>query len=205
MPLLWLLLFSPLNSSGQEICIRDGFSPNEWLVVGQKFEHSTHIESFPIHLIEARKYVGIVEVTKNSSPDIDRWLRYCGLNPGNPYCASFVSTMIGEAKVKAPKIRSGLARKFITPKSIPAGKVLLGMIKIEPGAIIVWQNGNTIFGHVGFVIKWDKDKGTTVEANTGKSNRGSQSDGEGVWKRSRAIVPGNMFRITYFTKVSYKE
>lgn len=157
----------------------------------------------PKHPQLAESFVGVKEVTNNSSPEINVWLKYVNLRPGSPYCAAFVSYCIGTSGAKEPNIRSGLARNFITKKSIPASKVLLGIVKIEPGTILVWRRGNTIFGHTGFVKEWGTTSGTTIEANTSSGNQGSQSNGDGVYIRQRTIVPGASFRITDFTPVTY--
>jgi hypothetical protein len=159
----------------------------------------------PNHLEIALQYEGVTEVTKNSSPEIDMFLKYVGLSPGNPYCSSFVSYCIGEANVDEPTVRSGLARKFILKESIPASKVLLKQVEIPTGSIVVWKQGNTVFGHVGFTtLNWIGKEGYTIEANTGSGNTGSQRDGEGIYQRRRNIVPGAAFRITHFTLVKYK-
>lgn len=156
------------------------------------------------HIDIALKYEGVTEVSKNSSPEIDVFLKYVGLSPGNPYCASFVSYCIGEAKVREPKIKSGLARSFIITKSIPVSKVLTGEIKIPAGSIVVWKQGNTVFGHVGFTtLEWIGKEGYTIEANTGSGDKGNQRDGEGIYQRRRRITPGAAFRITHFTLVNY--
>ena len=72
------------------------------------------------------------------------------------------------------------------------------LFRSPAGTIIVWRRGNTLFGHAGVVEKWNGKKGTTVEGNTSSGAKGSQSDGDGVWRRRRAIDPSNFFRITDF-------
>lgn len=158
----------------------------------------------PKHIAIALKFVGEQEVKRNSSPVIDSMLASVNLRPGNPYCAAGVSFCLTKAGATMPKVRSGLARNFVTKQSIPASKVLLGIVKIEQGTILIWRDGNTIHGHTGFVLAWEKDKGTTWEANTSSGIRGSQRDGEGIYIRRRTIVPGAAFRITDFTPVSYE-
>ena len=161
------------------------------------------VSQVPKHLEIALQYENVTEVKKNSSPEIDTFLKYVGLSPGNPYCAAFVSFCIGTADVLLPKIKSGLARKFITKQSIPASKVLTGEITIPAGSITIWQNGNTIYGHTGFVLEsWKGPKGKTIEANT--NSYLFSSDGEGIYINERNIKPGNAFRITYFTLVEYE-
>lgn len=155
------------------------------------------------HLDIARQYVGITEVTRNSSPDIDRMLRFVNLRPGDPYCAAFVSYVIHNAGVIFPTVRSGLASNFITVRSIRASEVLIGIRDVPPGSIAIWRRGNTIFGHAGFVTSWNLESGSTIEANTSSGNTGSQSDGDGIYVRTRRIVPGAMFRIVSFTPVKY--
>jgi hypothetical protein len=165
---------------------------------------SVGLSQTPKHLEIALSYVGVTEVKPNSSPEIDMWLKYVGLNPGYAYCAAYVSYCIGTANVREPKIRTARAQSFITSKSIPASKVLRGEVEIPIGSIVIWKNGNTMFGHVGFnTIEWRGATGETVEANTSSSNRGNQREGEGVYLKKRRIVPTEVFRITHFTLVHY--
>ena len=84
-----------------------------------------------------------------------------------------------------------------------ASRVLLGQKVPKGGDLIIWRKGNTIFGHIGFVLTWDGACGTTIEANTSDGAYGSQSNGDGVYVRERCIQPGNYFRIVSFTPVTY--
>lgn len=159
----------------------------------------------PPHLMLALSYVGEKEVTNNSSPVIDKWLAYVRLNPGYAYCAANVSYCIGVSGVSYPKVRSARAQSFILPGSISAAKMLRDNITIPKGSIVVWKDGNTAFGHVGFVREdWQGADGKTVEANTSGNNRGSQREGEGVHLKDRRIIITAAFRITHFTLVSYE-
>jgi hypothetical protein len=158
----------------------------------------------PKHLKLALSYEGHTEVNKNSSPEIDKFLKYTGFPPGTPYCAAFVSSIIGWSDVSYPKIKTALATNFITPKSVKASDVLIGIKKVKSGDIIVWRKGETIFGHTGFVVSWDQKSGKTIEANTSSGSKGSQRDGEGIYVRYRTIIPGAAFRITHFTPVIYE-
>jgi len=85
--------------------------------------------------------------------------------------------------------------------SIKANDVLLGTKIIPDGSLIIWEKGSTISGHIGFVEKWNKISGKTIEGNTSSGKVGSQSDGDGVYVRTRYIEPANYFRITSFTLV----
>lgn len=162
------------------------------------------IADYPAHLSVALSYVGITEAGNNTGPEIDAFLASVNLPPGNPYCAAFVSHCLIRGHATRPNVRSALARDFVRPESLDARKVLLGQAEAPVGAILVYRRGQTIFGHTGFVLRWDEAHGTTVEGNTSPGATGSQADGEGVYIRQRTIYPGNHFRITDFTPVSYE-
>lgn len=158
------------------------------------------------HLTLAATYVGTQELTgENDGPEVERFLESVGLQAGNPYCAAFISYVLDETSgIDKPTVRSGLASHFITDESINARHVLRGVEQVDPGSIVIWQRGNTIYGHAGFI---EEQEGTnqfsTIEANTSSGVYGNQADGDGVWRRSRTIQPGNYFRITRFTPVAY--
>lgn len=162
-------------------------------------------QGMPAYMDTALSYVGTTEQAPNQGPAIDRFLSDVHLQPGNPYCAAFVSYSLDAAgNVLSPTVRSGLATNFITARSIPSRLVLRGTVSIPTGAILIFRKGQTIHGHTGFVIVWAKSEGITVEANTSPDRSGNQSDGGGVWIRHRAIQPANYFRITDFTPVRVK-
>ena len=111
----------------------------------------------------------------------------------------------GRPGVRAPLdgrgrvIRSGLAARFITARSIRASEALRGVKRVPPGTVVIWRRGNGPFGHAGFVVSWDGASGETVEGNTSSGQAGSQRDGDGVWRRQRRITPGSYFRIVSFS------
>jgi hypothetical protein len=108
-----------------------------------------------------------------------------------------VNFCLDSAGVKGlPFTGSGLARSFATKNKTIKASTFNG--QLPAGTIIVWRRGNTLFGHAGVVEKWNGTKGTTIEGNTSSGAKGSQSDGDGVWRRRRAIDPSNFFRITDF-------
>ncbi|MDQ7818832.1 MAG: hypothetical protein RDU14_17525 [Melioribacteraceae bacterium] len=156
------------------------------------------------HLTIAESFVGVSETTgKNDGPEVEMFLKSVGRRKGDSWCSAFVSYCLTIADVKEPKVRSGLARDFKRSKYvIPASEVLRGVKTIPPGSIVGWEKGNTIFGHIGFVLTdWKKQYGTTIEGNTSSGVKGSQSDGDGVYIRSRSIQPANYFRIMWFILV----
>jgi hypothetical protein len=160
-------------------------------------------QSASYHVDVAQRYVGLREYANNRGDVIDTWNKYVGSPVGSPYCAAFVSYCIGNGNVKEPRIRTGLATRFIIPaRSIRAEFVLSGQRTVRDGSIVIWRKGNTMFGHVGFVEKqMQRNQFSTIEANTNSGDRGSQRDGNGVYRRVRVIQPFSVFRITHFTEV----
>lgn len=172
------------------------------LVLG--LHNITVCQSVPKHILIAEKYVGTTELTgNNDGPFIDYIIKRGGGSKHSSYCAYFVTFCIDSAKVKTPTVRTGLAINFKTKNSIPAKDVLIGKTKIKCGTILIFQHGNTIHGHTGFVLNWYKQSGTTIEGNTSPGIKGSQSNGDGIWKKNRSIEPLNYFRIISFTPVTY--
>lgn len=158
------------------------------------------------HLDIAQTFVGIKEATgHNDGIEVEMFLQSVGRKKGDSWCSAFVSFCLQSADVKEPKIRSGLARAFKKSKGlINANDVLRGTKKVESGSIIGWEKGNMVFGHIGFTLtKWNKQYGITIEGNTSSGVKGSQSDGDGVYIRSRSIQPANYFRIKWFVPVTY--
>lgn len=147
----------------------------------------------------AQSLVGVKEEKTNGGYWVDKFLRSVGLRSGNQWCGAFVGFCLDSAKVTTLKIRSGLARRYVTKYSIKATEVIRKNMIIPSGSILVWRRGNTIFGHVGFVKSWKGKNGITVEGNTSSGKKGSQNDGDGVYQRLRSIYPLNYFRITDFT------
>lgn len=182
----------------------------EVLSWGQSKQEAYRVPSFavepiahaPAHVQYAAGFSGRVkEVTKNAGPEINIFLAAVGLGPGYPYCSAFVSYILDTFEIDKPAKRSALSTAFISDTSYRAAEVLLGIVEPQPGDIVTWRKGNGIYGHTGFVIAWNKSSGVTVEANTSPGPGGSQRDGEGVWIKSRQIVPSNYFRIVSFTPV----
>lgn len=177
--------------------------------LGEAPEADVVVRARPAHLDTALAYVGTVERGGNNrGPRVERFLASVGLGPGHPWCAAFMSYVLDAAGVRAPLdgrrrvIRSGLAARFITARSVRASEALRGVKQVPPGAVVIWRRGNGPFGHAGFAVAWDGASGETVEGNTSSGRAGSQRDGDGVWRRRRRITPGSYFRIVSFTPVN---
>lgn len=148
----------------------------------------------------ARGFIGVKEEWgTNRGYWVNRFLLSAKSKPGNQWCAAFVSFCLDSARVQSLTVRSALARSYVRKHSVKATRVISENMEIPAGSILVWRRGNTMFGHVGFVVEWRGKSGTTIEGNTSSGIRGSQNDGDGVYMRKRTINPYSYFRITDFT------
>ena len=131
-----------------------------------------------------RSYLGVREKTgQNDGPFVEKFLRYTGLGKGYAWCASFVCSCLGEAKISNP-------RSAWSPDLFPSKKVIYqpSKNKHEPpntGDVlgIYFENKKRI-AHAGFIDDWPK-VGVytfTVEGNT---NEAGSREGDGVYAKRR--------------------
>jgi len=160
-------------------------------------------ETIP-HIEIARSHIGIPP-----TDTINYWLAYVNLPPGNPWCAAAQATWLYQAGAKEPLIKTGLARNFVykTPNRlrVSAGRVLAGVITMPKGSLVVYQRGETIFGHIGATTEdWTGQRGMYISGNTSPPDSGgSEFSGGGVWEKPAAIHPAAHLRITDFVYVNY--
>lgn len=135
----------------------------------------------------------------NRSPLIDSMNRYVGSPLGSSYCAATVCYSEYKATGKST-FKTGLARNLRNKKTFGAWDVLTGKRQIKAGDIIVWQNGETVFGHAATAREdWNGWKGKTYEGNTSQGTKGSQSNGGGFYPREREISQTAYQRIKWIT------
>lgn len=157
-----------------------------------------------LYLDTAFSYIGVKEATgKNDGYEVEKFLKSVGRKKGDSWCAAFVSYCLTATNHPFP-VRSGLARSFVKKTSLLATHVLQGRKQVEIGDLIIWQNGNTISGHIGIVAIVDDKKYITIEGNTSSGQKGAQADGDGVYIRVRTIQPYNYFRVKWFTRINYE-
>jgi hypothetical protein len=115
--------------------------------------------------------IDVRELTNhNDGKAVEMYLRYCGLQKGEPWCASFVCWSFGKNEVKNP--RDGFCPALFTPtntiykrdrkiNSIPLQSDVFGIYFPEKGRI----------AHVGFIETWGTKTVTTDEGNTNRKIR----------------------------------
>lgn len=141
--------------------------------VGPRTRWAMAIEQLPAWrsraVLGALGWVGLRELgPPNTGPEIDAWLDECGVQPGNPWCAAFVSAVLRYAGIECREARvSRLAQKF------PSTSVPL------PGDIGYWLREDGT-GHCGIV--------TGVSLNQVSMCEGNSADGVRVGLRKTAAL-----------------
>lgn len=180
-------------------------------------------------IITAKKYLNVREATNNNdNPEIDKWLKNCGLGKGYSYCAAYTIYMykltFEEYKLKSPLPNyAGVARfaeySIKHPfdfKVISTKKMKWGVDKPEVGDIISWGHGTSFkgFGYMGHqgitIIPLPNQKVNSIEGNTKAGDGGDQSGTikgdmtyghEGVYIRTRSLGLNSNFPILYFIRL----
>ena len=134
----------------------------------------------------ARQEIGYQESGNNDT----KYGKWYGLN-NNPWCAMFVSwcfAQAGQIKQVSASTKKGFAscdaglKWFVKHnKTIPIGQA-------QPGDIAFFQfDDDAQPDHVGIVIRNDGKKFLwCIEGNTSGDKRGSQANGDGVYRKKRA-------------------
>lgn len=136
----------------------------------------------------ARSYVGTKELTSNSGPEIDRMLAFVRCNPGDPYCAAFVSYCICKAAVtEAPRFRpSASALRLVARNEDLRVSHADALEMLRDGTPLVFvRNHGEGKGHTGFAVGLG-DTVRTIEANTGPGPNAPALDrnGNGIFERN---------------------
>lgn len=154
-------------------------------------------------IIAAQALVGVHEVGGNNRGPIVELIQKTvdGVAGGEAWCMAMAQSCIAFAEVttgiKSPIVSSeGCLYTFNkTPIEQRVRKIPL------PGAIVIWQHGNTAQGHTGIVTASDGEIVETVEGNTdsGIGDNGSiVRDGGGVYRNRRPFLGvGNMHLVGF--------
>jgi len=113
---------------------------------------------------------------------------------GQPWCAMFVSwcfAQIGASKSIAAQNSKGFASCDVGLKWFSKNNKLVPIGQAQPGDIAFFQfDSDAQPDHVGIIIKNTGKQLVCIEGNTSSSKRGSQSNGDGVYrvKRNYSLV-----------------
>jgi cell wall-associated NlpC family hydrolase len=138
----------------------------------------------------AKKYAdeGYTE-GKNNNTSFGKWY---GMNY-QPWCAMFVSGCFNEAglvNLVAASTKKGFASCDAGASWFAKNKRIVPIGQAEPGDIVFFNfdKNPTDTEHVGIVVKNNKRTKTlvTIEGNTSGDRKGSQANGDGVFKKKRS-------------------
>lgn len=133
---------------------------------------------------EAHKWIGVVEVTRNSSPEIDGWLRRVGAAPGDPWCAAFAWCILDDA-IKALGCTNHLTGTASVHKLFErAHQHHAWWTEPGPGFVFGIDHGSGR-GHCGIVIDVAGVHLATIEGNT---NEAGSREGNAVVVKQRNVL-----------------
>lgn len=140
----------------------------------------------------ARKEIGTVEVPKDSNNIKYNTWYYGRAVSGSayPYCVVFccwVLNQAGESKAiyNGNKVAScGVLKNWASNN----GCWIADKTKMQAGDLVMYNfSGGTAPQHIGIVEKTVGSSVVAIEGNTSAGNSGSQSDGGGVYRRTRSL------------------
>lgn len=151
-------------------------------------------------------HVQEVPIGSNRGPWVDRYLESAGAEPGEPWCASFVTYLLKQCGYPPPVS----LRSSGSPTPPGAG----GAFPVGPAAVINWsrwaEHGNRIVadpgrgdlffllhangqGHIGIVL--GQAAPATIRTIEGNSNPGGSREGYEVVRRERPVAGLRFIRL----------
>lgn len=157
-------------------------------------------------LTRAQAYIGVREQPPGSNRGklIDLWNERAGVPVGSSYCCAFVHSNFSEVGVEVDGDGSKGDDDAYVP-SMYSECSAKGMARSRPyrGYVVCFDwNQDGILDHTGHIekvlaLRWAGSRFVgllrTVEANTGSGLSGSQSDGDGVYRRWRWVNSSTRF------------
>jgi len=136
----------------------DGQRLNPDGVMGPKTAWALALESLPQWrqdvVLGALKWVGLREEGVNRGTEIDAWLGACGVQPGNPWCAAFVSAILRGAGIGCTEASVARLRTKFPRTETPL-----------PGDVMCFVRADGT-GHTGIVTGVGGDRVSTCEGNS---------------------------------------
>ena len=123
---------------------------------------------------------------RNAGPDVEKYLRSCGLGPGYYWCAAYITWCHRQAGLPVPRA-SGAARNWFAGAPLYYQRGSRGsrgsLDGARPGDVmgLYYPNLGRI-GHIGFIDEVRDNVVITVEGNTGPDGG---RDGDGVYRKRR--------------------
>jgi hypothetical protein len=177
----WAILFGLNQVPTSEV------APNDLLTEAVKIAHSQ---------------IGIMEKPpgSNRGPEVDMYLKTCGCDPGNFWCASFVYWCFDQAAKKLGRQNPVFKTPGCLPhwnkttaKKIPTAAAINNPGLLKPGQIFIIDHGGGM-GHTGIV---ERVEGGFIDTIEGNSDPTGGRNGIGVFTNQRKIAKINKGFIEY--------
>jgi hypothetical protein len=144
----------------------------------------------------AKSYIGQKEIEGNKGfPDkeFENKLRFVGWQPPMAWCAAFVKRCVYDAASPDDWKRLGEHMNMSalgTYNGLKSSGCTISQVPVL-GALVVWQHGSTVQGHIGIVSSVQDDTNfTSIEGNT---NALGGREGDIVAEKKRKTTPmGNL-------------
>jgi len=139
--------------------------------------------------------IGVRELTgNNDGKQVEVYLKYVGLQKGNPWCAAFVCWVLGQNNVPNPK--NGYCPTLFSKQNDVWKRTSKTNSNPLPGDVFgIYFAEKKRIAHVGFVDAWTNKTVNTVEGNT---NKAGSREGDGVYKKIR--LTRQIYAVTRFIK-----
>lgn len=124
------------------------------------------------------------EIGTNRGFWVERFLAAAGLGPGYPWCAAALTWTCDQLEIDRPPKGAAAVRNWVT-WGIATGRHL-PISQVQRGDLVYWLNRDGT-GHIGIVSHVAGSIVFTIEGNTSSGERGSQRDGDGLYRRDRHI------------------
>jgi hypothetical protein len=122
------------------------------------------------------------EVGVNRGPWVERFLKATGLGAGFPWCAATIAWCCDTLGIERPKSGAAAVRIWVSWAK-KTGRII-PISEAKRGDLLFLLNRN-LTGHIGVCQGVDGDQINSIEGNTSSGQRGSQRDGDGLYRRTR--------------------
>lgn len=162
----------------RDLLVVNGASPfvfSSWNMVYQSTKKQNTQKNKQLISI-AKSQIGIREATgNNDGPAVEQYLAYTGNKKGEPWCASFVSWVFGQAGFKQPKTAW-------SPSLFPKGRLISEVTPASVFGIYFPDKGR--IAHAGLV---ERQQGSWIYTIEGNTNMVGSREGDGVYRKLRHV------------------
>lgn len=162
------------------------------LLVGLRADAA--IKTTPLRDSVAKVYQSFVGVTeangRNDGPQVEAFQRTTGNRKGDPWCASYVASVLKIARIRHWVNGNGAARSWFKSQHLVWDRATNGLHKFEK--LAAWRaNTGALYyqhlGRIGHIFFIHDVRGEWVITNEGNTNNGQSREGDGVYSLRRRI------------------